>query len=256
MNPIDPALITALSPQLWLDASDTSTLFNATSGGSLPAVGSAVARIEDKSVNGWHFTQATSSKRPDRQEYQGKSILRADGTSDIMTIGVTDMLRNAPGMTIFSVNNKTRGNNSERLFHIRDITNSFRLIWTITGAGTFSIQSRREDGITTTGSISAGTPNVDEWVINSGRVNWSITRGEIYKTKELLNSRDDFGTSGNFSDTTSSAMALFGNLTDANFMEVDFGEVMIFDYVLTDAQMDVVNNYLGFKWGLLTLDII
>lgn len=55
-----------LSPYGWWDFSDVSTLFNATSGGSTPSDGSGIARIEDKSGNGRHLTQATAAARPTR----------------------------------------------------------------------------------------------------------------------------------------------------------------------------------------------
>jgi len=54
-----------LSPALWLDANDSSTLFDATSGGSTPSNGGTVRRWEDKSTNGRHVTEATNA--PTRQ---------------------------------------------------------------------------------------------------------------------------------------------------------------------------------------------
>lgn len=52
---------------LWLDASDSSTLYDATSGGSTVGANGSVARWEDKSGGGRHFTQATSGVRPVRK---------------------------------------------------------------------------------------------------------------------------------------------------------------------------------------------
>ena len=52
--------------KLWIDVSDSSTLFNAVTGGSLPASGGNIHRIEDKSGNGYHLTQATSGLTPKR----------------------------------------------------------------------------------------------------------------------------------------------------------------------------------------------
>lgn len=69
------------STSLWLDPSDTSKLFDATSGGSLPSVGSAVLRIEDKSGGAVHFTEATNA--PTRQSGpDSQSVLRFDGIND------------------------------------------------------------------------------------------------------------------------------------------------------------------------------
>tara|TARA_R110000868_G_C10684566_1_gene747762 strand:- start:132 stop:842 length:711 start_codon:yes stop_codon:yes gene_type:complete len=74
----------SLSPALWLDASDSSTLFNATTGGSLPADGQAIARWEDKSGNNRHVAQATGSHQPLRKTaiQNGKDVVRFDGAND------------------------------------------------------------------------------------------------------------------------------------------------------------------------------
>lgn len=59
-----PARITT---SLWLDASDSSTLYDATSGGSLVAANGAIARWQDKSGNARHVTQSTAGSRPTRK---------------------------------------------------------------------------------------------------------------------------------------------------------------------------------------------
>lgn len=55
-----------LNPTAWYDATDPRTMFDATSGGSLVAIGSGVARLEDKSGNGHHATQSSAGSRPIR----------------------------------------------------------------------------------------------------------------------------------------------------------------------------------------------
>jgi hypothetical protein len=71
----------SLSPSLWLDASDSSTLYDAVTGGSLVAADGLVARWEDKSGNARHATQATSGSRATRKTSQinSKDVLRFDG---------------------------------------------------------------------------------------------------------------------------------------------------------------------------------
>ena len=56
-----PAEITTA---LWIDFSDAATLFDATSGGSVVTNGVGIARTEDKSGNARHFTQSTPGARP------------------------------------------------------------------------------------------------------------------------------------------------------------------------------------------------
>ena len=58
-GPWEPSQLAALSG--WWDASDSSTLFDATSGGSTPTHGGNVKRWEDKSGNGHHALQADNA---------------------------------------------------------------------------------------------------------------------------------------------------------------------------------------------------
>lgn len=80
--PFTPSDITGLSA--WFDASDASTLYDATSGGSLVAADGEVARWEDKSGNGRHATQSTSGSRPLRKtaSINGLGALLFDGSND------------------------------------------------------------------------------------------------------------------------------------------------------------------------------
>lgn len=70
--------------QLALDASIPTSLYDATSGGSLVAADGAVARWEDQSGNGNHVTQATSGNRPLRKvaAKKGLDALLFDATND------------------------------------------------------------------------------------------------------------------------------------------------------------------------------
>jgi hypothetical protein len=74
--------------QLWLDASDASTLYDATTGGSLVAADGGVARWEDKSGNARHATQSTQANRPVRKTSQqnGLDTILFDGSNDSLSI--------------------------------------------------------------------------------------------------------------------------------------------------------------------------
>jgi hypothetical protein len=75
-----------ITTALWLDAADSSTLFDAVSGGSTPAADGAVARWEDKSGNARHATQSSSGSRPQRKTSLFNSLdsIRFDGSDDIL----------------------------------------------------------------------------------------------------------------------------------------------------------------------------
>ena len=85
---IDTALPVISGLQLWLDAADPSTLFDATSGGSLVAADGGVARWEDKSGNSRHATQSTGANRPVRKTAQKNNLdtILFDGSNDSLSI--------------------------------------------------------------------------------------------------------------------------------------------------------------------------
>jgi hypothetical protein len=87
-QPFSPTLVSGLTG--WWDASDLSTLFDATSGGSAVAADGGVARWEDKSGNGRHWTQGTSQWRPARKTSVRNSldVLRLDASDDRMQSSV------------------------------------------------------------------------------------------------------------------------------------------------------------------------
>ncbi|HMN83165.1 MAG TPA: hypothetical protein PKA20_25005 [Burkholderiaceae bacterium] len=70
----------------WYDVSDLTTLsVNSDGTGGIPAVGTAVGRVADKSGNGNHLAQATAANRPIlRNPSTGKYYLEFDGTTDFI----------------------------------------------------------------------------------------------------------------------------------------------------------------------------
>lgn len=94
-----------LAPALWLDASDASTLYDATVGGNLVPVDSPVARWEDKSGNGINATQVTAGNRPLRKSgsiYKSGAIL-FDATNDVLEL---PGLNGGTAYSVFAVHQK------------------------------------------------------------------------------------------------------------------------------------------------------
>lgn len=99
------------------DFSNPSTLYDATSGGSLVAADGAIARCEDLSGNGNHMTQSASASRPQRKvaSQNGQDSALFDGTADYLTAGdVADMLGNP--VTAICVMNRTGGSGTIGIF--------------------------------------------------------------------------------------------------------------------------------------------
>jgi hypothetical protein len=73
----------SLAPNAWYDPSDLSSMFQDTAGTTpITADGQAVARINDKSGNGYHLTQATAGSRALYKTSGGLSWLLFDGVDD------------------------------------------------------------------------------------------------------------------------------------------------------------------------------
>lgn len=74
------------TPAQWFDCADASTMYDATTGGSLVAADGTVARIEDKSGNGRHATQGTLNSRPLRKSgvVAGLDTLLFSGTGQAL----------------------------------------------------------------------------------------------------------------------------------------------------------------------------
>jgi hypothetical protein len=74
--------------QLWLDASDSSTLYDAVEGGSLVSSDSPVLKWTDKSTNNYIAVQSNSSYAPIRKTsvINNKDALLFDGTNDYIDI--------------------------------------------------------------------------------------------------------------------------------------------------------------------------
>jgi hypothetical protein len=80
------SLFAASEPGIWLDPSDLTTLFQDTAGTTpVTAAGQTVARINDKSGNNFHATQATAAARPTYQvDGNGRGYLAFDGVDDFL----------------------------------------------------------------------------------------------------------------------------------------------------------------------------
>ena len=84
-----------LSPVLWLDASDTSTITE---------VGNAVSQWDDKSGNGYHLTQATAAAQPKSgtATINSLNVIEYDG-ADTQTMGNTAVDLSGTTKTLFIV---------------------------------------------------------------------------------------------------------------------------------------------------------
>jgi hypothetical protein len=252
----NPTSLTGL--QLWLDASDASTLFDATSGGSLVAADGAVARWADKSGNARHFTQATAGSRPARKTNQqnGLDALLLDGSNDHMIGGDYLDLNGTNQITVFlAIKVRTSSVNSIELINKRDNTGTDSGWYFYTNSS-----GKLETGLVSSGTYFVLESNSAVAALNSGAVlTFKTTAGSATSATAQYRNGSQIASTVTFNQTqaasnVSKAIYLgileFPTGTFARPFDGNFCEVIAYDTALSDANRAAVESYLMSKWGI------
>lgn len=225
----------SLSPALWLDASDASTLYNATAGGSLVAADGAVKRWQDKSGNNRHATENTNPPILKVGLINGNNALRFDGTKLLRT---TSFAHSVP-LTLF-VATKSRSVNQTLYSRVVEHgTNSGVGIVYFTATNA-ALTAQYGVGVIDFGDhaetdlkihmlrVDSDSPRNGTWQINGG-----IVRGF---------------TSTN-TPTTPSEFGICCTANGANFANQEMCEIIYIPTFQADAYTDLILAYLTAKWG-------
>jgi hypothetical protein len=243
--PWTPSAITTL---LWLDAGDTTKLFDATTGGSLPANNGQVARIEDKSGNNYHGTQSTSGARPLRLSagLNSLSTLSFDGTDDALRISTATVA------TLF--------NASYKLYVVFKATSSTN--------NSFSYNNDAivgdSGGNWSTGVRSNGNVYVGNYIASDFRIDAAYTQN-TWAIAQSERVSGDYGIQVNLGTKTTSTRAapgvtsgtidIFRNysaLGNTYCLQGELAEIIVVASATTDVE-DRINGYLAHRWGLTSL---
>jgi hypothetical protein len=235
---VNPLSISGL--QLWLDGADASTLYDATTGGSLVAADGAVARWEDKSGNGRHATQDTSGNRPSRKAaiQNGLDVLRFDGSNDFFSLSAATTTssytsffvfrRTSAGIHSVSLGPATEsGNYAAWWFSDNFVYESSRSVIDFTTHGSANTSTGAFALVTTrTGTTSIATRR-------NGSTLATVTSGAGV-TNPASGSWTAVGRGDNAPTTHNGDMC----------------EVILYDSALSDANRALVENYLLAKWAI------
>jgi hypothetical protein len=237
---------------LWLDSRDATTLFDATTGGSLPAIGAGVARWEDKSGNNYHVTQSTPANRPTRQN----TGLFFDGITNTMDrLTSTDLLRNVTGATlVVAARNIASQTGNRGYLTIATAANAVRA-----GAGTgATIDGVRSNGRRLDADTIAAAENTTTPVSTFGnhvaisRFDYAGDRLDVYLndvvTPAATNATFQTGSSGQPTSNTASSALYVGSTLGANHYNCLMQGVMVFHTALTQAQREYIKMYLQLKY--------
>jgi len=232
----DPRSIAGLAA--WYDAADSSTLFDADTGGALVAANGTVGRWQDKSGNGRHATQAIANNRPQRQVnvFSGRDALTFDGSNDALILSSNVTM--SGGASIIVVSRKTNSANQGGFHSLRGFVSSNHHPFT---------DGNAYDGFASTARFSfAQAYRSDVYV-------WSVIAGSqwtAYANNSVLDQRSY--TSAN--QSSGSLQALGAGSTDASavtgfWFAGQICEVLIFTRGISVLENTRLYNYLKAKWG-------
>lgn len=251
----DPRSIAGLT--LWMDASDSSTMFDATSGGSLVAADGAVARWEDKSGNGKHFTQGVANNRPTRKVavQGGKDVLRFNGTTNRLDSASAVLGSGATPVTLLCAIKFSSftsfpeilevGNNPR----VGETTVGYQFIAFNDGAMYCSNLGGNNQRYTAASALSAATWYALSY--NSSGAAFSSSNPKFWRNGSTQASTRGTGT-GTPNITASHVGRIGANLngTVSQFLNGDIGELLAYTANLSDAERQAVENYLLAKWAI------
>jgi len=241
----DPRAIAGLLG--WWDASDSSTLFDATSGGSPVAADGAVARWQDKSGGGRHATQGTSNNRPLRRIAQrnGLDVLQFDGTNDTLDVPAITI---PSSHTVFSVFSRGSSGVSSIALGNNDATFAARRYsaWWFTDNVVYDRSNAT--AFTTHGGASTAT---GYFVVTTTRD--ATTSVSVRRNAAVLGT---VTTGDSVTTPASGTWVKIGATRTGSAPGVDvchngnLCELLIYNTALADAPRDAVESYLSRKWGI------
>lgn len=246
-----------ISTGAWFDASDSSTLYDATSGGSAVGSGGGVARWEDKSGADRHASQGTSDNRPLRivAAQNGLDIVGFDGSNDNMQIqNALSVMRNIECGMIFAVvkTNSTspsvdqtviawtrNGSNNQARIGLQLNTN---------GGANFRNVSRRTDADTASQAVSANNANFNVLAAESV---YAANANRLWVNGVNTDTSTYSSGVGSTSDTDSNT-AEIGSLGAGGtaFAPMDLCEVVCVNTSVNTETRQLMEGYLVHKWGL------
>ena len=236
-----------LSPTLWLDASDESTL-------SGPG-GGAVSQWNDKSGNGYDLTQGTATNQPTTGigTQNGLNVISFDGSDLLVAATASDwtFLHDGSDHTLFVVSKRPSSGTAMGLLATANAGGS-RL-------GLIVIQTDSLFQHLLYGTVNTITVNNAPTVSTQ---NWQIGVIDADPDNVTASARSTISVNGGADQTANTATgAVSGTAPNhpltigsygggSNALLGDIAEIIVVDGTLTADEISRVENYLADKWGI------
>lgn len=243
-----------LSPALWLDASDTSTI-TASSG--------LVSQWNDKSSNSRNLTQSTGAYQPTTaaNTVNGLNVLTFAAGKNMRTFNIP-LYRNVSGATTYVVRRYTASPTAERIIFAANFVGTDpdpdkpgapgRTL--ITGGNTAdkaSVAGRHASASTLTRVTTSANVSTSVAQIQTAWFNYAGSDMTQYVNGTVDGSTTSFGTDGTSADVDSARVSVGDGTIGANTGFAGYlCEVLVFHSAHNSEQRTTVWSYLASKWGI------
>jgi hypothetical protein len=225
-----PANITTA---VWYDASDSTTLFNATSGGSLPANTDAVLRWQDKSGNSRHVTETTNAPSRRVAEQNSLDVIRFDGTNDVLQ---------SANFTL---------NQPYTIFVFLEFNGSPALEADVVGSTSPLISMRPNWALGGRLYFAGSNPKIEP-ALSSGQYIWGWTVNGA-SSKEHLNGDAEFTIAATCGTSALGNIRLGKQANGGACVAADYYEVIVCPSAIDTTTVQLIEGYGAHKWGLTSL---
>lgn len=229
-NSASPNTIPGL--QLWLDASDDSTLYDSTSQGSLTNFDNPVLRWSDKSSNNYSAVQSDSNAAPIRKAsiLNNKDALYFNGSNylDISTVNISQRI------TAFVVWKPTTS--PSYAFDSTSSSDNY--------VNRVSFLSGNNGGFY--GFAGGSLYTADYSLLNK----WTICTIVFDKTSSKGHINSIPIISGNPGNNNMSSLRIGSRFNLIEYLNGYIGEILLYDAAMTDTDRILVENYLKAKWDI------
>jgi hypothetical protein len=242
---VQPKLVPGL--RLWLDANDSTSLYDSVSGGSNVSADSSVARWEDVSGENNHAIQNDSSKRPLRKvsSKNSKDTVLFDGSNDCMIIPNVWLPSH---FSAFIVQTSLVSSGTKFwIEHSSDLNSNPGFYFQGINSGIWAVRR----GSNTHAGDRVTLSNEADWIGNA----WSLASfvyngaGYVYKNGNLIANQSDTGSSISNTIITDTLNIASRNQTDI-FLNGSIAEIIIYDKPLPNLYRIGIENYLKNKWNI------
>lgn len=225
----------SLSPALWLDASDSTTLFQSNGGAAAAADGDPVGYWMDKSGNGRHLTQTSGTNKPllNLLVKNGKSGISFNGTSSYFN---TTSYMHGSSITSFCVIHRPASGGRNFAFADNSSGVDYPFWWE--NDNKFYVGNSSRIFISSTSNTNTG---------------FFIVKSSYSTTSNMQIWLNGSSVSGSVSGTATSAKAwdIFGKVIPGSaFSTGKVLENIIFPSVLSATDITSMETYLNAKWAV------